>query len=74
MKHFIEKRVRRKLNCSRRSREQSKFDSLKNVFLCAELLIFGSALRFFFSSDISYLPFCVLQIPAFLSISSADLS
>lgn len=48
MKHFIEKRVRRKLNYSRRSREQSKFDSLKNVFLCAELLIFGSALRFFF--------------------------
>ena len=36
------------LNNSRRGGEQRKFDSLKNVFLCAELLIFGSALRFFF--------------------------
>ena len=36
------------LNNSRRGGEQRKFDSLKNIFLCAELLIFGSTLRFFF--------------------------
>lgn len=51
------------LNNSRRGGEQRKFDSLKNVFLCAELLIFGSACVSFFLSDISYLPFIFLQIP-----------